>query len=93
MTFTRTIYGKKYRYRNYRGKDGKVKSKYMGKVKEEKKDDILGIFPMLFYLLGMLQASFTNTFDNWISWVILAIGLIIYFLFLIWFAYERSKNA
>jgi len=89
MTFTRTIYGKKYRYKNYR-EDGKVKSKYMGKVKE---DDILGIFPMLFYLLGMLQASFTNAFDNYWSWVILAIGLIIYFLFLIWFAYERSKNA
>jgi isoprenylcysteine carboxyl methyltransferase (ICMT) family protein YpbQ len=91
MTFTRVINGKKYRYKNYRGKDGKVKSKYMGKVKEKDKD-ILGIFPLFFYLLGLIQNAYSNSFDNWISWVVLVIGLGLYFLFYIWYENERSKK-
>lgn len=87
MSYTKTIKGQKYNYESYRDENGKVKTKYLGKVQEKYYPEM---FPMIFYMLGMFQATFVGLFQDswWISWVILAVGLTIYWYCLKWFNYE-----
>lgn len=57
-----------------------------------KQDRILTMFPMIFFILGLMLNSFGQQFDGWISWVIMAFGLLLYILFYYWFMQEYAKE-
>ena len=60
------------------------------KIKEQ--ENIIGMFPMMFFLLGLITQLFVSIIINsWASWLVMLIGLEIYFLFVIWFYYELSQ--
>ena len=50
---------------------------------------ILGMFPFFFFFLGLtFQLIISNIENWWLSWLVMFIGLEVYFLFVIWFCYE-----
>ena len=59
------------------------------KIKEQ--ESILGMFPFFFFFLGLIIELFISNSKTWLSWLIMLIGLEIYFLFVIWFSYELSQ--
>ena len=60
------------------------------KIKEQ--ENILGMFPMFFFLLGLILQLFTsNTKTWWLSLLIMFIGMEIYVLFILWFYYELAQ--
>jgi hypothetical protein len=52
--------------------------------------DIIPLFPLIFYFLGLFTESFRIIVGGWESWLIIGLGIGLYLLFYIWFMYELN---
>ena len=55
------------------------------------KEAILMFFPPMFFILGLLIATFSSFYDNWKSWVVLGAGMIVYYGIYRWYLGEVTK--
>ena len=59
--------------------------------KKQTKEAILMFFPPMFFILGLLIATFSSFYDNWKSWVVLGAGMIVYYGIYRWYLGEVTK--
>jgi len=55
------------------------------------KEAILMFFPPMFFILGLLIATFSSFYDNWKSWIVLGAGMIVYYGIYRWYLGEVTK--
>ena len=52
----------------------------------------LPFFPFLFFMLGLFTNLVCSAIDGWLSWIVLVVFMVIYFLLLLWFTKEVNKE-
>ena len=72
-------------------KQTKAKKAKKAKKMNDKEAILLLFFPPMFFILGLLIATFSSFYDNWKSWVVLGAGMIVYYGIYKWYLGEVTK--